>query len=110
MRWLAFPVVLVSAYSLSQVREPAPYTGTANGTVFEDKNKNGRRDEGEPGIGGVYVSNQLEVAKTDRDGNWKLPHSNDTIFFVVKPRNWMTAVDHHKVPRFYYVHKPASSP
>jgi hypothetical protein len=100
----------LAAVAASQVREPAPNTGTAQGYVFEDKNENGKRDAGEPGIGGVYVSNQLEVVKTDRNGHWRLPHSDDTIFFVVKPRGWMTPVDQHQVPRFYYVHKPKGSP
>jgi hypothetical protein len=29
---------------------------------------------------------------------------------VVKPRDWMTNIDKDKVPRFYYIHKPAGSP
>ena len=84
--------------------------GIAVGTVFEDKNRNGRRDSGEPGLKGIRVSNQADFATTDGQGQWKLPHDEDTIFFVVKPKGWMTLVDHHKLPKFYYIHKPKGSP
>lgn len=78
--------------------------------VFNDRNKNGKRDIAEDGIPGVRVSNQREIATTDADGKWELPCGNDTVFFVIKPRGWMTPVNEDKLPRFYYVHKPAGSP
>lgn len=83
---------------------------TAHGTVYHDQNENQVRDEGEPGIPGVLVSNQIEVVKTDADGNWSLPVREDCIFFVNKPRNWMTPLDSKMLPRFYYIHKPKGSP
>lgn len=85
-------------------------TLTAQGVVFEDSNRNGARDEQEKGVAGVWVSNQHRFAKTDREGRWELPGDEDTIFYVVKPRGWMTETDHHNVPVFYYVHKPKGSP
>ncbi|MBV6458575.1 MAG: hypothetical protein HONBIEJF_01707 [Fimbriimonadaceae bacterium] len=94
----------------AQSRRPENNAGTASGTVFEDKNGNGRRDVRERGLAGIWVSNQRDFVQTDRQGRWKLPHWNDTVFYVVKPRNWMTPVDHHQVPKFFYVHKPAGSP
>ncbi len=84
--------------------------GTAHGTVYNDLNGNGVRDEGEPGLPGVYVSNQREVVATDEDGRWSLPHDDDTIFFVIKPTGWKTRFSEHLVPRFYYSHKPKGSP
>ena len=84
---------------------------TASGYVFEDRNSNGKRDSGEPGIGGVRVSNHLEIVKTDRDGHWRLPLHDNTIYFVVKPRGYMTPVDEKvQLPRFYYIHNPQGSP
>ncbi|MCZ6465215.1 MAG: calcineurin-like phosphoesterase C-terminal domain-containing protein [Proteobacteria bacterium] len=83
---------------------------TAHGIVFEDLDRNGVRDPGEPGIPGVRVSNGLEIASTDQHGRYALPVDEDTILFVIKPRDWMTPVDENHVPRFYYVHKPAGSP
>lgn len=82
----------------------------ARGTVFEDRNGNGLRDSDERGLPGVRVSNQREVAVTDREGHWELPSSDDSVFFVIKPRGWMPPVNHHQLPRFFYIHKPAGSP
>ena len=83
---------------------------TARGYVFEDLNKNGIRDKGEKGLPQIIVSNQREVTVTKKDGSWVLPASDDTIFFVVKPSGWMTPVNHHNLPMFYYIHKPKGSP
>ncbi|MCS6918628.1 MAG: calcineurin-like phosphoesterase family protein [Fimbriimonadales bacterium] len=81
----------------------------ATGVVFHDRNRNGIRDAGEPGVPNVLVSNQREVVKTDAQGRYRLPVGDDTIIFVVKPRGWMTPVSENNVPRFYYVHKPNGS-
>lgn len=78
--------------------------------VFDDRNHNAQRDEGEPGIPDVLVSNQLEVTKTDQDGSWSLPARDECTFFVIKPRGWMPPVDDQQLPQFYYVHKPKGSP
>jgi hypothetical protein len=83
---------------------------TARGVVFEDLNRNGRRDPGEPGLRGVRVSNQREITLTDRDGRWALPASDDTVFFVIKPRGFMPPLNADRLPQFHYVHKPAGSP
>ncbi|MDG2125077.1 MAG: metallophosphoesterase N-terminal domain-containing protein, partial [Verrucomicrobiales bacterium] len=82
----------------------------ARGLVYEDANGNGRRDQGEIGMMGVAVSNQREVVTTDAEGKWALPYDDDTVFFVIKPSGWATALDHHQLPEFYYVHKPKGSP
>ena len=82
----------------------------ATGVVFDDKNANGTRDDGEPGIADVGVSNGREVVATDADGKWTLPHDDDTIFFVIKPSGWATPVNEDQLPQFYYIHKPGGSP
>ncbi|MCS7310995.1 MAG: metallophosphoesterase, partial [Armatimonadetes bacterium] len=81
----------------------------ATGVVFHDRNRNGIRDAGEPGVPNVLVSNQREVVKTDAQGRYRLPVDDDTILFVIKPRGWRTAISEANVPRFYYVHKPNGS-
>ncbi|HMO71740.1 MAG TPA: hypothetical protein PKC84_08900 [Paracoccaceae bacterium] len=69
---------------------PRPATAlVARGVVFEDLNRNGVRDPGEPGLRGVRVSNQREIVLTDRAGRWELPATDDTVFFVIKPRGFM---------------------
>jgi len=103
---LAATAIYISPQSVPK----ATYDGVASGVVYEDRNKNGVRDPLEPGIGGIRVSNQQEVVVTDRQGRWTLPSNDDVIFFVVKPKGWMTPVDKDNIPRFYYIHKPAGSP
>lgn len=111
--WRLLVVVLVSgAVTVVALRDdPDPLAeGAATGFVFHDKDRDGVRDPGEPGLGGVRVSNGEEIVKTDRDGKWSLPVDDDTAFFVVKPRGWMTSKNEHNLPKFYYIHKPNGSP
>ncbi len=82
----------------------------AVGVVFDDRNCNGQRDSGEPGIGGVSVSNGLDVVVTDSRGRFVIPVDDDTVIFVIKPSGWMTPLSKQNSPRFYYVHKPNGSP
>jgi hypothetical protein len=84
----------------------------ARGTVFEDRNGNGIRDVGEPGIPGVRVSNQRDVTVTDKEGAWSLPvlEGPETIFFVVKPRDYHPPVNGDQLPRFFHLHHPQGSP
>jgi len=82
----------------------------AEGVVFHDRNGNGRREEGDPGIAGVCVSNGREVVKTDREGRWRLPVEEGTILFVVKPSGWKVPLGKSNLPQYYYIHKPGGSP
>jgi len=84
--------------------------GTARGVVFDDRNANGSRDAGEPGLPGVRVSNGLDVIATDTAGRYEIAIDDDTIVFVLKPRDWQTALDKLNLSRSYYIHKPAGSP
>ena len=77
----------------------------AQGFVFHDENGNGVRDEGERGIRGVRVSDQRSVTETDKLGRWMLPKHTEAIYFVVKPRGYMTTLSQEHLPRFYYLHK-----
>ena len=86
------------------------YQKFAKGCVYHDVNENEVMDEGEVGIANVYVSNGVDIVKTDNGGKYKIPISDDAIIFVIKPRDWMTPVDKLNLPRFYYIHKPGGSP
>ncbi len=97
-------VGLLLSFALSALAQQV-----ATGVVFHDRNRNGIRDAGEPGVPKVLVSNQREVVRTDARGRYRLPVDDDTILFVVKPRGWMTPVSEANVPRFYYVHQPNGS-
>ena len=37
----------------------------AQGTVFNDKNQNGKKDDGEPGLPNIAVSNGKDITKTN---------------------------------------------
>jgi len=92
--------------------ELAPDQGEkqASGYVFHDQNSNKERDEGEPGIAGVAVSNGQDVVVTNEEGYYGLPVSDDAPVFVIKPRNWVTPLNEQNLPQFYYIHKPGGSP
>jgi calcineurin-like phosphoesterase family protein len=102
---------------------PAPYfadievvTGasgsaeTASGWVFDDANRNGRRDNGEAGIKGVKVSNGRDIAVTNQEGKYSLPALQDMSVFVIQPAGWRVPTDERFIPQFAYQHKPAGSP
>jgi hypothetical protein len=80
------------------------------GYVYEDLNRNGRREKDETGIAGVAVSNGTEVVLTDAEGKYRLSASDDMIVFAVKPTGYRPALDELNLSRTYYVHKPAGSP
>lgn len=58
------------------------------GTVFDDRNGDGRHGEGEPGIAGVAVSNGRAVARSDTQGRYVLASPAGDTVFVVKPAGW----------------------
>src|SRR5665213_3206327 len=71
------------------------------GVVFDDRNGNGIRDGGEPGIAGVAVSNGDEVALTDGEGRYELPSRAGAMVFVVKPAGWRLPPTPQNLPKFY---------
>lgn len=92
---------------------PAPAAGLtpdeAVGVVYHDRNANSARDAGEEGLPGIGVSNGREVVLTGEDGGWRLPCADEAVFFVIKPRGWMTTVDRDGHPTFCYTHRPEGS-
>ncbi len=96
--------------SSASAQAPAAPTTMAHGFVFDDANANRKRDDGEAGVAGVRVSNGLDIVYTRADGAYELPIGEDTILFINKPTDWMTALDDHQLPKFHYIHKPAGSP
>ncbi|MCB2210517.1 calcineurin-like phosphoesterase family protein [bacterium] len=90
-------VLLLAATGFGQVQ-------FVSGVVFEDLNGNGSRDNGEPGIGDVLVSNQIDVVITDGDGRYQLPARHEMVVFVTQPVGYRVPVDEHQLPQFFYVH------
>jgi hypothetical protein len=83
---------------------------TAKGIVYEDLNKNNKKDSKEKGIENVAVSNGVDVVLTNSKGEFQLPVANDNIIFVIKPGNYNVPVNQYNQPQFYYIHKPNGSP
>jgi 3',5'-cyclic AMP phosphodiesterase CpdA len=73
----------------------------ASGTVFDDRNGNGTREPGEPGLASVEVSNGVDVAMTDSNGAYTIADRPGFRIFVVKPRGWHPPVSAENLPRFH---------
>lgn len=82
----------------------------ARGIVFHDVNANGIHDPDEPGLPGVRVSDGLQIVRTNAEGRYELPISSDAVLYVIKPRDWMTPLSEDRLPKSYYIHRPAGSP
>lgn len=83
---------------------------TAKGTVFEDKNHNGKQDRKEQGIANVAITNGTEVVLTNPKGNYEIAVTEDAIISVIKPTGYQVPVNENQLPQFYYIHKPKGSP
>ncbi|MGH8501611.1 MAG: calcineurin-like phosphoesterase C-terminal domain-containing protein [Gammaproteobacteria bacterium] len=83
---------------------------SAQGFVFDDKNRNGRLDAGEPGVPGVAVSNGIDVVQTRADGSYSIALDAQSILFISQPARYAVPVDAQNLPRFYYIHYPDGTP
>ena len=67
----------------------AVVSATVSGVVYDDANRNGKRDAGEAGITGAVVSDQHAVATTGKDGRYSLtPAGGVGPIFVSLPDGW----------------------
>ncbi|NUL81912.1 MAG: calcineurin-like phosphoesterase C-terminal domain-containing protein [Armatimonadetes bacterium] len=107
--FLAVLSFTLAAQGIHAYRSSLQQPQIATGYVFHDANNNGRRDSGERGLAGIKVSNQEDIVVTDRDGRYRLPVTDDTILFVVKPKGWRTPISEKMLPQFFYIHKPQGS-
>lgn len=102
--------LFLTSSCLLTLASPAWSHETARGIVFHDANNNQKRDPAEAGIPKVRVSNGRDIVTTDADGKYEIQIDDDDAIFVIKPRGWMTPLNHLKLPQFYYLHKPNGSP
>lgn len=58
------------------------------GVVYDDRDGDGRRDRGEPGVAGVLVSNGRALAETDASGRYRLAVAPGQTVFAIKPAGW----------------------
>ena len=76
--------------------------GVVRGVVFEDRNANGVRDAGEPGLAGIAVSDGVAVVPSDTDGRYEIACADGATIFVIKPRGWRPPVNAQNLPQFYH--------
>ena len=54
-----------------------------HGEVFEDRDGDGSRDRGEPGLAGIAMSNGHDIIRSDADGAYRLPPRAGAEVFVI---------------------------
>ncbi|RMH90760.1 calcineurin phosphoesterase [Lysobacter pythonis] len=55
------------------------------GSVYEDRDGDGRRGGDEPGLPGIAVSNGRDIVRSDARGDYRLPARPGAEVFVIKP-------------------------
>jgi len=78
-------LVLLAAEAQAQTAERVPVPVRVSGVVFLDRNGNGVRDAGDPGLPDVVVSDQVTVLATDREGRFALDAGGYGFVFVAQP-------------------------
>lgn len=83
----------------------------ATGIVYEDQNRNGAWEAGEPRLAGVLVSNGEDVVGTDSEGRYSLRISEEGgVIFVIKPGQYAPLETGTRVLKgLHYVHAPTGS-
>nr|MBI1230554.1 metallophosphoesterase [Cytophagales bacterium] len=76
------------------------------GYVYHDLNGNGNKDQGEPGLSDMLVSNGRTVVRTDQSGEYSLPISEGMGVFVIKPSNYTVPLNASLLPQYYQRHIP----
>ncbi|WP_425501544.1 calcineurin-like phosphoesterase C-terminal domain-containing protein [Pseudoxanthomonas kalamensis] len=81
---------------------PAAIGKSCSDFVFRDDNGDGHRQPGEPGIGGVMVSDGITVSTTGDDGRYRLPWRAAATVFVIKPAGYRLPERVNGLPDFWF--------
>jgi hypothetical protein len=88
-RFLSGLVALVAAVptaAVSQaINERLAEVTRIEGLVYEDRNGDGRRDAGEPGLSGIAISDQVQVVLTDESGRFVMDARGYGLVFLSQP-------------------------
>lgn len=99
--------ILHDAYQVKAVLLPKPVLppppAVVVGTVFDDRNQNGRQDKGERGIKGVPVTNGDTIVVTDKQGRYELPYAEGNSLFPILPANYTMSKSRVVNAGFYYM-------
>lgn len=66
----------------------AAHAEKVEGYVFVDTNNNGKLDNGEAGIPGVWISNQRDFVQSDNNGFYEIEKLENKLVYVVKPATY----------------------
>src|SRR5688572_13533548 len=94
------PIVVLLPWLLACPAWAQPVPCNA-GVVFVDRNDNGQRDRGEPGLKGVTVSDGTTLAVTDAQGRYLLPVVDGRTVFVIKPAGYRFPIRVDGMPEFW---------
>lgn len=61
---------------------------TLSGVVYDDRDGDGRRRSGEPGIPGVALSDGRTLVLTDAGGRYRIDAAPGSTVFAIKPAGW----------------------
>lgn len=92
---------LLGAWLLTSATHAAAPMMAIGGMVYLDSNRNGVRDAGERGIGGVAVSDGSTIVRTDAAGRYRLGSEPGRTLFVIKPPQFAFARDLNGLPVFW---------
>jgi hypothetical protein len=80
-----FPILLFTLTSLVLYSQSIE----VRGNVFEDKNGNNIKDQGEPGISHIIVSDQVNTISTNTVGDFILKTTADSLhLFIIQPSGY----------------------
>jgi hypothetical protein len=100
------PLFLLLLFSLAS----AAGADTIHGLVYVDHNGNGRRDDGEPGVADVQLSNGREIVRSSADGRYRIALQAGDTLFLVKPPGYALPSRADGLPEFWQHHFPDGSP
>ena len=92
------------------VRGEATDARTVAGVVFHDLSRDGVRQDDEPGIADVLVSNGRDVVRSGADGAYALPAYDNMTVMIVAPAAYDAPTDANGVPQFFRHHLPEGTP
>lgn len=84
---LAFSTIPTSV-AAQPVLERVSTPVRVSGIVYVDRNSNGVREVGEPGLAGVAVSDQVSVVTTDSAGRFTIDAAGYGVVFVTQPNGY----------------------
>lgn len=102
---MKFFIFLLFTFICFSIAEPI----VVHGVVYSDLNSDGQRNEDEPGIPGVLVSNSKDVVVTNERGEYTLTLEENCTVFITKPANYKTRISPFKIPQFYFHYQKEDS-